>query len=92
MAKTIFIMNQQLINQKEVLLPWQRQAQSRFEEGYKKYLWNSYNKYSHEDTEIIIEVTPQFVEIWDTNDDEIAYQIFIDFKKKSIEYKPYDVE
>ncbi|MEG2870064.1 MAG: pyridoxamine 5'-phosphate oxidase family protein, partial [Clostridium sp.] len=26
----------------------------RFEEGYKKFLWNSYNAYSHEDTEIII--------------------------------------
>lgn len=24
----------------------------RFEEGYKKYLWESYNKYSHTDTEI----------------------------------------
>ena len=33
----------------------------RFEEGYKKYLWQSYNKYSHEDTEIIIEVSPKYV-------------------------------
>lgn len=62
----------------------------KFEQGYKKYLWNSYNKYSHEDTEIIIEVSPQFVEIWDTNDAEIAYQIFIDFKNQTVEYKPYD--
>lgn len=64
----------------------------RFEQGYQKYLWNSYNKYSHVDTEIIIEVTPQFVEIWDTNDAEIAYQIFIDFKNHKVEYKPYDKE
>ena len=28
-----------------------------FETLYKKYLWGSYNKYSHEDTEILIEVT-----------------------------------
>ena len=37
----------------------------RFEALYKKHLWGSYNKYSHEDTEIIIEVSPKFVEIWE---------------------------
>ncbi len=62
----------------------------RFEEGYKKYLWGSYNKYSHEDTEILIEVTPKYVEVWDTSEDNYAYQIFIDFDKKEIEVKPYD--
>ena len=35
----------------------------KFETLYQKYLWGSYNKYSHEDTEIIIEVSPKFVEI-----------------------------
>lgn len=64
----------------------------RFEEGYKKFLWGSYNKYSHEDTEILIEVTPGYVEVWDTSDDNYAYQIFIDFKNKSVEVKPYDVK
>ena len=47
----------------------------RFEALYKKHLWGSYNKYSHEDTEIIIEVSPKFVEIWDTSEDNYAYQI-----------------
>ena len=61
-----------------------------FEQGYKKYLWGSYNKYSHEDTEIIIEVTPKFVEVWDTSDDNYAYQIFIDFDKEEVVVKPYD--
>ena len=61
-----------------------------FETLYKKYLWGSYNKYSHEDSEIIIEITPQFVEIWDTSEDNYAYQIFIDFKTKSVEVKQYD--
>ncbi len=64
----------------------------RFEAGYKKYLWGSYNKYSHEDTEILIEVTPGYVEVWDTSDENYAYQIFIDFKNKSVEVKPYDVK
>ena len=64
----------------------------RFETLYKKHLWGSYNKYSHEDTEIIIEVSPKFVEIWDTSEDNYAFQIFIDFEKKSVEVKQYDKE
>lgn len=55
-----------------------------FEGLYKKHLWGSYNKYSHEDSEIIIEVTPKFVEVWDTSEDNYAYQIFIDFDKKRL--------
>ena len=62
----------------------------RFEKLYEKYLWGSYNKYSHEDTEIIIEVSPKFVEVWDTSEENYAYQIFIDFEKESVEVKQYD--
>lgn len=62
----------------------------RFAEGYKKHLWGSYNKYSHEDTEIIIEVSPKYVEIWDTSDDGYAFQLFLDFDKRSVEVKLYD--
>ncbi len=61
-----------------------------FEKAYKKYLWGSYNKYSHEDTEVIIEVTPRFVEIWDTSDDGYAFQIFIDFDERTVKAVPYD--
>ena len=64
----------------------------RFEAGYKKYLWGSYNKYSHEDTEILIEVSPRFVEVWDTSEENYAFQIFIDFEKQSVEVKQYDDE
>lgn len=62
----------------------------KFEKLYEKYLWGSYNRYSHEDTEIIIEITPKFVEIWDTSEDNYAYQIFIDFEKEAVEVKQYD--
>ena len=62
----------------------------RFEALYKKHLWGSYNKYSHEDSEILIQVSPQFVEVWDTSDDNYAYQIFIDFKQQSVQVKQYD--
>ncbi len=62
----------------------------RFEKLYEKHLWGSYNKYSHEDTEIIIEVAPKFVEVWDTCEDNYAFQIFIDFDKQSVQVKQYD--
>ncbi|MCF0107025.1 MAG: pyridoxamine 5'-phosphate oxidase family protein, partial [Holdemanella sp.] len=62
----------------------------KFETLYKKFLWGSYNKYSHEDSEIIIEVTPKFVEVWDTSEDNFAFQIFINFDTKSVEVKQYD--
>lgn len=62
----------------------------KFEKLYKEHLWGSYNKYSHEDTEILIEVSPKFVEVWDTTEENYAFQIFIDFDKKSVEVKQYD--
>lgn len=62
----------------------------RFEKLYREHLWGSYNKYSHEDTEILIEVTPKFVEVWDTSEDNYAYQIFLDFESQGVEVKQYD--
>ena len=61
-----------------------------FEKLYQQYLWGSYNRYSHEDSEILIEVTPEFVEIWEDDEEKNAYQIFIDFRKEEVEVKPYD--
>lgn len=62
----------------------------KFEKLYQKYLWGNYNAYSHEDTEILVEVKPTFVELWDTDEKNKAYQIFIDFEKEIVEYKKYD--
>ena len=62
----------------------------RFETLYKKFLWGSYNKYSHEDSEIIISVTPKFVEVWDTSEDNYAYQILLDFQTRQVQVVPYD--
>lgn len=62
----------------------------KFEQLYKKYLWQSYNAYSHEDSEILIEVTPKFVEIWDEDENRYAFQTFIDFDKQTVEIKNYD--
>ena len=54
-----------------------------FEKKYKEILWQSHNAYSHVDTEILIEVTPKFVEIWDEDKDRNAFQLFIDFDKEN---------
>ncbi|MCI8540251.1 MAG: pyridoxamine 5'-phosphate oxidase family protein [Erysipelotrichaceae bacterium] len=62
----------------------------RFEAAYRKYLWGSYNAYSHEDSEILIEVIPQFVEIWDQDEEHRGYQTFIDFEQKHVEVVYYD--
>ena len=61
-----------------------------FEKKYKEYLWGSYNAYSHEDSEILIEVTPKFVEIWEDDEKGNAYQLFLDFEKEEVAFKPYD--
>ena len=31
-----------------------------------------------------------FVEIWDEDENRNAFQLFIDFDKETVEYKPYD--
>ena len=62
----------------------------KFEKLYQKYLWGSYNAYSHEEDEILVRVEPSFVEIWDTDEKNQAFQIFIDFEKESVEYRQYD--
>ena len=61
-----------------------------FEKKYKEYLLQSYNAYSHEDSEILIEVTPKFVEIWDEDEARNAFQILIDFDPREVEVRPYD--
>ena len=62
----------------------------KFEALYNKHLWGSYNNYSHEDTEILVEVSPKYVEVWDTSEDNYAFQVFIDFENETVEVKPYD--
>lgn len=61
-----------------------------FEKKYKELLWGSYNRYSHEEDEILVCVKPHFVELWDEDEDRNAFQIFLDFDHETIEYKPYD--
>ena len=61
-----------------------------FEKKYKEVFWQSYNAYSHEDDEILIEVIPESVEIWDEDENRLAYQILMDFEQKTAQYIPYD--
>ncbi len=66
------------------------EAGQRFAKAYRKYWWGSYNAYSHTDTEILIEVTPQFVEVWDQDENQRGFQTFIDFDAKSVQVIDYD--
>lgn len=61
-----------------------------FATKYKELLWGSYNKYSHEDTEVLVSVAPKFVEMWDSNEAGDAFQIFLDFQTKTARIIPYD--
>ena len=48
-----------------------------FEKKYKEFLWQSYNAYSHVDTE-------------DEDENRNAFQIFMDFDTKEVTVKSYD--
>ena len=63
----------------------------KFEKMYERYLAGSYNAYSHEDTEILLAIHPKLVQIWDTDENNYGFQIFIDFEKKEAYKKIYDV-
>lgn len=62
-----------------------------FEKKYREFLWGSYNAYSHEEDEILVEVTPHFVEIWDEDENNKAFQLFLDFDKHEAFKKQYDL-
>jgi len=63
----------------------------KFQKLYKKYLDGSYNAYSHEDTEILLAIDPELVKIWDTDENNYGFQIYINFKEKTAFKKIYDV-
>lgn len=62
-----------------------------FQKRFDRFLKHSYNAYSHEDTEIIIEVAPKRVQVWDTNENQYARQISIDFENQAVKATPYDI-
>jgi uncharacterized pyridoxamine 5'-phosphate oxidase family protein len=61
-----------------------------FEGLYKKYWEKSYTAYAHEDTEILIEVIPTFVEIWDQDDEDKGFQTLIDYETREVSVEYYD--
>lgn len=62
----------------------------KFEQLYTEHLDGSYNAYSHVDSEILIAVKPKQVEIWDCDENNYAFQIFIDFVEKTAVKQWYD--
>ena len=66
------------------------QEDDSFRALYQKYWEKSYNAYPHKDSEILIEVVPKLVEIWDQDEDDRGFQLFIDFEQKTAEIEQYD--
>lgn len=66
------------------------QADQRFAGLYQEYWATSYNAYPHKENEILIEVTPQYVEIWDQRENNYGFQILIDTIEETAEQKDYD--
>ncbi|MGX6978226.1 pyridoxamine 5'-phosphate oxidase family protein [Vagococcus elongatus] len=61
-----------------------------FQELYEQHWKNSYTAYPHEKTEILIEVVPQFIEIWDQDENNHGFQVLIDVGNKTAEKCLYD--
>ena len=61
-----------------------------FQELYQKYWEKSYNAYPHKDSEILIEIEPKLVEIWDQDEEDKGFQLFIDFEQEKAETSTYD--
>jgi general stress protein 26 len=57
---------------------------------YKKHWDKSYNAYSHEDTEILIEIIPKFIEVWDQDENDKGFQTLIDCEKETVSVVYYD--
>jgi len=62
----------------------------RFVTFYQKYWGKSYNAYPHKETELLFEITPLYVKMWDQRDDDTGYQIIIDLEKETAELVNYD--
>ena len=61
-----------------------------FQELYQKHWEKSYNAYPHKDSEILIEIVPKLVEIWDQDEEDKGFQLFIDFEQEKDETSTYD--
>ncbi|WP_137662510.1 pyridoxamine 5'-phosphate oxidase family protein [Enterococcus hulanensis] len=63
------------------------QADQSFQKLYQKYWEKSYNAYPHKDSEILIEIVPKLVEIWDQDQDDHGFQLF---EQEKAEVEKYD--
>lgn len=67
-----------------------QQGEDWFPAAFMALYANTYQKYSHKAGEILIEITPTLVEVWDTSEEGYACQIFIDFSTQAVTVVPYE--
>ncbi|MDR0885261.1 MAG: pyridoxamine 5'-phosphate oxidase family protein [Clostridiales Family XIII bacterium] len=61
-----------------------------FASAYKTHWDKSYTAYAHKDTEILIEVVPESIEIWDQDENDKAFQTLIDCANLEAHIVRYD--
>ena len=66
------------------------QPNTDFQELYQKYWEKSYNAYPHKNSEILIEIVPKLVEIWDQDEEDKGFQLLIDFEQEKAKIEKYD--
>ncbi|MGL9730661.1 pyridoxamine 5'-phosphate oxidase family protein [Enterococcus sp. DIV0756] len=66
------------------------QKDDSFQTLYQKYWEKSYNAYPHKDSEILIEIVPKLVEIWDQDEEDKGFQLLIDFEQEKAKIEKYD--
>ncbi|MGX7195309.1 pyridoxamine 5'-phosphate oxidase family protein [Enterococcus olivae] len=66
------------------------QSDTTFQEMYDKYWKRSYTAYAHEEAEILIEILPRKIEIWDQDKEDRGFQVIIDCEAQTVEIQGYD--
>ena len=67
-----------------------RKTQQLFENPNVALCWSGVQVEGVAENKGLVVDEPKFVEIWDTSLDNYAYQLFIDFEKQEVVFKPYD--
>ncbi|AYW45955.1 pyridoxamine 5'-phosphate oxidase family protein [Tetragenococcus koreensis] len=61
-----------------------------FQELYEAYWKYSFTSYAHKKDEILVEIYPKVIEIWDQDEQNNGFQILIDIKGKDAKVFEYD--
>ncbi|MDR0519168.1 MAG: pyridoxamine 5'-phosphate oxidase family protein [Clostridiales Family XIII bacterium] len=61
-----------------------------FAKLYEKHWDKSYTSRPHPDSEILVEVIPKFIEVWDQDENDNGFQTLIDCVERTVDIVMYD--